>query len=275
MVRRSPRLRQAEGDVHRLVEIQQLERDQSLVVVHRQHRIEFPLRRIAENRIRHIRAGEGGEAGFVERGDGGGDDGFFLAAESAVLPGMGVQPADGDAGGCDAPFPEKIRRQAADAENPLRRQQARDIGEAAVDRREANGQGRSRQEHPEIRAAERIGVEFRLAGKRETDGLQAFLGNRAGDHGGGIRLAEQADAFLQRIKRRLRGFAGRLSGDAREPVPDHAEIEALRQPPRSKGGIHDFRPDPGGIAEGDEDFRHGIEMNVERCGGKLEASPRC
>ena len=64
VIRRGPGLRQAEGDVHRLVEVEELERDQTLIVIHRQNRIEFPLRHIAENGIRHVGAGEGGEAEF-------------------------------------------------------------------------------------------------------------------------------------------------------------------------------------------------------------------
>ena len=132
MIRAGAGLRKTEGDVHRFVEIQQFQRDQSLVVIHREDRIVFPQRRIAENGIRNVRAGEGGESGFVEGGDGGSDDGFLLIAESAVFPGMGIQAADGDTWGGDACFREEIRRELADGKNRFDGEQARNIGERIV-----------------------------------------------------------------------------------------------------------------------------------------------
>ena len=213
---------------------------------------------------------------FVEFGDGRGDDGSLLIPESPVFPGMGIQPADGDVGRCDPAFPQEIGSQFPDAENRFGREQPRDIGERTMDRREADGEGRPGEEHPEIRASRRRprripsgrekGIRRPADPSLETGPVTTAAASVSRSSRTDSSSASSADSG---------GFAGRLAGHACEPVPDHAEIEALRQLPRGKRRIHDFRADPGRIAEGDEDFRHGLQMEVERRACKLEASPRC
>ncbi len=62
MIRARAGFRQAEGDIHRLVEIEKLERDQALVMIHCQHRVEFAAGGITENRVGNVGSGEGGDA---------------------------------------------------------------------------------------------------------------------------------------------------------------------------------------------------------------------
>ena len=54
--------RQAEGDVHGGVEVQKLQRDQALVVIHGQHGVELALRCVPENRVWHGGTGENGHS---------------------------------------------------------------------------------------------------------------------------------------------------------------------------------------------------------------------
>ena len=58
MVRTGARLRQTEGDIYRGVEIEQFQRDQSLIVVHRDDGVIEAKRGIAENGVGHGGAGE-------------------------------------------------------------------------------------------------------------------------------------------------------------------------------------------------------------------------
>jgi hypothetical protein len=87
--------RQPERDVHRLVEVDQLDRDQALIVVHRDHRVVAAVDRVAERRVGDERAEQRGRrARLLERGR---DDVGVLVAEQAVLAGVRVQADDADA----------------------------------------------------------------------------------------------------------------------------------------------------------------------------------
>ncbi len=73
-------------------------------MIHGEHSLVFALGSIAENGVWNVGAGEGGDSYFVERGDGGCDDGFFLVAKRTVFTGMRIEPADGEAGRGDSFF---------------------------------------------------------------------------------------------------------------------------------------------------------------------------
>lgn len=65
MVRADAGLGQAEGDVDGGVEVEELERDEALIVIHGEDCVVVALGGIAENRIGHGGTSEGGEAGGV------------------------------------------------------------------------------------------------------------------------------------------------------------------------------------------------------------------
>ena len=68
----------------------------------------------------------------------------------------------------------------------------RDLGERLVDGREPDGEGGAGEQHAEVRDAEGVGEIFRLAGEGEAEGLQAFLGDRAGDDGVGAAVLQSS-----------------------------------------------------------------------------------
>ena len=88
--------RQAERDVDAAVEIERLQRDQRLVVVHAQRHVVAGARVRGEQRVGGVRAGRVDPLG-AQRGDGGGDDARFLVAEPAVLAGVRIERGDRDA----------------------------------------------------------------------------------------------------------------------------------------------------------------------------------
>lgn len=129
---------------------------------------------------------------------------------------------------------------------------------------EPHGEGGPGEEHAAIFDAGGVGEEFRLAGKGETQGLQAFFGDRAGDHGRRIGVRKQACGFLERVECGLGGFTRGLARDGCETVPENAELKALRELARGERGIDDFGAYARRIAKSDENLLHRIEMALER-----------
>ena len=92
--------REAGGDVHADPEPGELQRDQSLVMVHREDRVIAAVRLESEERV-------GGEGALHAPGacpggtEGGADHGALFGAEDAVLARVGIETKDGYAGGTD------------------------------------------------------------------------------------------------------------------------------------------------------------------------------
>ena len=63
----------------------------------------------------------------------------------------------------------------ADADDALFSEQLRNLGERLVNRREADAEGGSGEQHAVVRHSEGVGEKFGLPGKGKPDGLQAFL----------------------------------------------------------------------------------------------------
>ena len=82
-------------DVDAAVEIDRLDRDQRLVVIHAQRRVVAAPRRGVEHRVGGERPARV-DAGGAQRGDRRRDDVDVLAAERAGLAGMRVEPGDRD-----------------------------------------------------------------------------------------------------------------------------------------------------------------------------------
>src|ERR1035437_2446959 len=88
--------RNAERDVHGFFEVDQFHRDVALIVVHGDDQVKGAANRLQENRVGSVRPAAGNALGArgSDRWD---DDSLFLVAEKAMLAGVRVQAADGDA----------------------------------------------------------------------------------------------------------------------------------------------------------------------------------
>lgn len=252
-----PGFGQPERDVDRRLEIQQFERNQSLVVIHGDHGIEVPAGRVAEHRVGNRRAGENTGVKRVETPDGRGDDAGFLIAKSPAFAGVGVQPGDGDAGPGNAATVQEPVGELADAHDALRREQRGHGGQGLVDGSKAHRQGRPGEEHAEVRHAKRMGEKFRLPGKRKPDRLERVLADGPGDHCVRRACGQAVGGKLQRLEGRPGGAQVGLSGGPGITVAEDFKHAVTGELPGGEGLVDDLRADAGGVAEGDEDVRHG------------------
>ena len=87
------------------MESEQLQRDQSLVMVHAENTVKLPIGSTPENRIRTERAGEGSPRirGAKQR-QGGLDQTLLLIAEIPLLAGMRIETGDSDTRCNDSPL---------------------------------------------------------------------------------------------------------------------------------------------------------------------------
>ena len=89
MVRRGAHERQADGHVDRPVEIQRLDRDQRLIVIHADGGVVGGTRLGVEHRVAGHRAGDVEPLG-TQQGDRGGNDLHLLAADGPAFAGVRV-----------------------------------------------------------------------------------------------------------------------------------------------------------------------------------------
>ena len=87
--------RQAEGDIDAVLEMQQLERDQPLIVVHADDRIVIPARGEVKEGVGAVRAA-GGDPLRLAPVDGRCDQPRFLIAEEPPFAGVRIEGEDGD-----------------------------------------------------------------------------------------------------------------------------------------------------------------------------------
>ncbi len=143
-----------------------------------------------------------------------------------------------------------------------------------MDGGEADGDGGAGEEHSGFGDAEGVGEEFGLAGEGEADGLEGFFGDGAGDDGGGVGFAEEAGGFVEGVEGGAGGFWGGFSGGGGGAVADDTVDEVFGEFSGGEGGIDDFRADACGVAEGDENFFHVVDMGGDGVGGKGEGGIR-
>lgn len=268
VVRAGAGLGQAEGDIHGGVEVEQLERNEALVVIHGEHGIELALGGVTENGIRHGGSAEGRSSELVQMVNGRADDADFLVAERAVLPGVGIESGDGDARVTDAAALEKSGGELADADDALDGEKLRHAGERFVNCGEADAEGGSSEEHAVVGHTEGVGEKLGLTGKGKPEGLQPFFGNRAGDDGVGRAVLHAAGGFVQGVERGG-GRAGiGLAGDAGRAIADDFQVESGGDEWRGEGEIDDLGTDSGGIAKGDENARHFRSIGLQSAAAK-------
>lgn len=176
--------RQADGDVHGGVEIEEFQRNEGLVVVGGQHGVVEVFRRVPVDAVGHAGAGKARPAStLVEFENSGGDDAAFFVAEGAVFAVVRVEARDGDARFLDADALQEAREKEADADELFLSEQGRHVFQRDVGRGEGNGQVVALEAHGEVVDAESGGKEFRLSGEGETDAVKSRLADGPRDDG--------------------------------------------------------------------------------------------
>ncbi len=204
MVRARAKEWQAEGDIHAFVECVELERNQSLIVIHAKDAVEVTLDRAVEY-------GVGGE-GAVEipmrfqKCDGGRNGLDFLAAEVAVFSGVGIQSSHGDAG-IRMPAPlEKILKQPPDSHDFWLGEHSWHAGDRHMGGDEGDGEPTTSEAHGEIFHPRASGKKFGLAGKFKAHRVQGMFANWPGHDALPFARSEFSRRRLKRFQSGLGGF---------------------------------------------------------------------
>ena len=106
MVGGGPDDRQAERDVDRILEVERLDRDQRLVVIHAQRRIVIGARAVVEHRVGRVRPGHSPTL-RRESGDRRSDDFELFPAELPTFTSVGVEPGHRESRLSDPKMPLK------------------------------------------------------------------------------------------------------------------------------------------------------------------------
>ena len=193
---------QSQSDVDAFFEMQRLEWDQGLVVVHAQRGV------VARPRSA-VKHGIGGQwpdylpTLGTERVDCGLDDVDILAAERATLARMGIERGDREARFGDPEIAlQPAQRHPAARFDHRAAEQAGNLGERHVGRDRDGTKRRPGEHHRDIggRNAAPFGDEFGLAGVGEPDRIKLLFRYRAGDHRAGRTRAGKPDRKFERIE---------------------------------------------------------------------------
>ncbi len=252
MIRRGPDDRQAERDVDRLVEVDQLDRDQALVVVHRDQRVVPALDEVAERRIGHQRAGEprrwqGGERRC--------DHVAILGPEQPALAGVRVEPDHADPRLGDREVTGQRARDQLDRRAQAGRgQRPRDLGERDMHGRERDLEPGSDEEHRDVARTEPAGQHLGVTGERKPGAPGPGLRDRRGHDRRELAAQRRRDRRLEIADlRRAGALAGLAEHDpiAEAIAPDH-QLARQRHADRARAAlerfaiaVHDDPPAPG------------------------------
>lgn len=265
----------AERDIDRIVEVEKFERDQALVVIHRNNRIESSACSIAKDGIGHAGTGKLGDLQLVEGLDRRSNDPLFFVTKLTVFTGMRVESGDSDSWAADATLLKKFGRERADIEDRIHSDQIRNACERFVNGCQAYRQMLAGKKHAEARYTKGVSKELRLTRKLETNGFELMFADGARDHRGGSAVLEFSHCGCKTLKRssgRLRIGSPRGGSAA---FADDFEIVSLRELARGKSEIDDFRPNAGGVAKGDEDACHASRIPAMEPSAKWQSVGIC
>ncbi len=195
MVDRGADDRQPERDVDRLAERQQLDRNQSLVVVAGDHRIEFAAHRADEHCVGRKRPGDI-DAALPRRRRRRAEHRLLLAADQPVLAGVRVQSGQPEPRRRTAESRQRRRRQVDDAVERGAGQRRRDLGERNVDGREDHPQRLGVEHHRDPRRPGQMGEQIGVAAPGKAGGGERLLVDRRRRHRvdpAGLRVLDGAD----------------------------------------------------------------------------------
>ncbi len=208
---------QAEGDVDRVLEVQRLDRNQRLVVIHAKRGVIVGAGRGVEQGVGRVGAADSPALG-CQRGDRRLDNLDLFLAKRATLTTVGIETSHREA---RLSKPE-IALQAAQHGAAARFDQA--AGQSADDcaEREMSGdrhrpQRRPGEHHGDIGGgdATTLGDKFSLAGVSEADRVELFLGDRPGDHRRDRSRSSEADGEFEAVERAMRPGYARMAGQVR------------------------------------------------------------
>jgi hypothetical protein len=193
----------------------QLQRNQTLIVIHAENGIPIALRRVMENRIGGKGTGE--DCGFsifdfrlqlFQRRE---DQISFFFSHGAGFAGMWIETGDRDTRSTQAALSKKIFQKQTDADDLCGSQRVRNFAERNVRGNESDGKFPARQQHGEIAHAASVGEELGLPGEFETDLVHAGFVNWPGDDGVNFTAKRQLDSFFQRLQGGTRRFRSGLA----------------------------------------------------------------
>ena len=249
--------RQAQGDVDRFAEGDQLDRDQSLIVVAGDHRVERAGGGATEDRVGRDRAGDV-DAGGAAPLDGRREDAALLAADEALFPGVRIEAGEGEARARHAEARQLVVRQADRGVDALRGEEPRDIGERDMHGGEDDVQTVRVEQHPDIGGVREVRQQVGVAAPGQAGGGPGRFVDRGGGDGvdaARLRVANRGD------DRGVGGAAGVGRDDTGlEPCAGVGGVGAVeyrcaegadRRVGRHERG--DLRADAGGVARGDGD----------------------
>ena len=179
MIWRGANDRQAQRHVDRIVEVDQLDRDQPLVVIHRDQAVGLAFEMIAKCRIGYQWTDDtiGGTRRHCRR-----NEVELIATEQAAFTGMGVHAHHADPRLGDAKlFTQGATKFVDYAEQALAGQRARNIRERHVHRCQRDLHARAREHHHDFATTETGREIFSVTGKRKAGTPHPGLGNRRGD----------------------------------------------------------------------------------------------
>ena len=159
MIHRRPHDRQAQGDVDGPPEGHQLDRDEALIVVAGDHRVELALGGAAEHRVARNRVADvdAARAAALDRRH---EHVFLLVADQAILAGVRIQA------GQSQPRPRHPEtrqlgvREGDGRLQPLARQQRRHVGQRHVHGGQHHRQAPRVEHHPDVAGAGEIGQQL-------------------------------------------------------------------------------------------------------------------
>ena len=98
-----------------------------------------------------------------------------------------------------------------------------------MDGGKADAEGGPREQHAVVSHAQGSGKKLGLPRKREAEGLQALLGNRAGDHRVGRTVGEALSGLVEGVEGGLGGARVRLARGACAAIAEDFKLEASGQ----------------------------------------------
>ena len=182
MIRRGADKRQPGGDIHPIIESQQLQRDVPLVVIHRHHHVVHPLMTLHKHRIRRTGAGHL-HALRPHGGHRGGDDADLFIAKQAVLPGVRVDAGDRNTRTRIADAAQKPIRHANHRLNPRLIEGIEELAQGNMGRDMDNFKFLGIQHHGVICSLRQVGQQFGMAGISVPGEMQRLFIQRCGSDG--------------------------------------------------------------------------------------------
>ncbi len=243
VVGRGPDPRQSQGNIDPALDIEGLERDQALVVVHADGGIVGRPRRLVEQGIGRVRAG-GVDAGLPQRGDRGCDNRILLAAQCTGLAGMGVEAGKGEPRCGDPEIPaQRLGRDPPGGLDISDGKTGRDLRQRNMHGHQTDPEPGTREHHRDRCASGAMLQIFGMARKPEPGRHQGRFLNRVGHHRPGKTPAHQIDRRIDAFDHGCGGFRIGAPGLGADGGPERQDRQAIAE---SRTGL---------VGAGDRDHR--------------------